>query len=278
VPYARRRVARRIISRLYKNGTQCCHIAALNAATFSRTIALLRSDINSPVRFARRVVACCAGPIAIGFAAPAAAQSVDSQIWIADTVSADIAKHVAASFDTTMRFSDAAHGLYQWARGGTIGVRTRGGTELLTGYQRVTDYSDGHVSKLEQRIREQVNYGFGRIGPGTLSGRLRVEERFRRGADGVGVRARTQLRYTLPLGNKTAPSLVLIHESFLELNDTRWGQRAGLRRVRDLVGLEVPIAKNVRIQAGYLNQYDFGLPGKRDAMANIFSLALAERF
>lgn len=199
-------------------------------------------------------------------------------MWIGDTLSADIAKGVPASLDTTLRFSDAAHGLYEWARGGTIGVRTHGGTELLTGYQRVTDYSDGHVSKLDQRIREQVNLSFGRIGPGTLAGRLRVEERFRRGGDGIGVRARTQLRYTLPLGNKTAPSLLLTHESFFELNDTSWGQRSGLRRVRHLVGLEVPLAKKLRVQAGYLNQYDFGVSGKRDAMANIFTLVLAERF
>src|SRR5207244_258541 len=127
--------------------------------------------------------------------------------------------------------------------------------------------------------REQISMSFGKLWLGTLSGRLRVEERFRRGADGVGLRARTQLKYNLPLAKKKgATALVLTHESFWEVNDTRWGQQSGLRRMRNLVGLDVPVSKKVRAQVAYLNQYDFGITGKRDAMANILALSLSARF
>lgn len=180
------------------------------------------------------------------------------------------------AIDTALRFGHTAHGLYEWARGGWIGVRTTGGTEFLGGYQRVTGYTDGHVSKLEQRVRQQITTNFGKIAGGTIGARLRVEERFRRGGDGIGVRARTQLRYNYPLDKSR--TLIVSHESFWELNDTSWGSRTGLRRMRNYVAIELPVARQLRAQVGYLNQYDFGLPGKRDAMANILSLNIGARF
>lgn len=214
----------------------------------------------------------------IGGAARASAQQVDTQIWIGETASVDVAKHVPVSLDSTLRFGDSAGGLYQWARGGFIGLRARDGTELMVGYQRVTDYADGRVTRVEQRMREQASIGLGKLWGGALSGRLRVEERFRSGYNAMGLRTRIQFRYIHPLGGHGSPALLLSHESFVELNDTGWGQRAGVRRMRNQIGLDVPLARGLRLQPTYLNQYDFALPGKRDLMANVFSLTANAHF
>jgi hypothetical protein len=226
-----------------------------------------------------RGLARCVGVATILSAVPSAAQTVDSQLWLGGSATVDIAKQVPLSFDTTLRFGDAAHGLYEWARGGMVGVRTDGGTELTGGYQRVTDYSNGDISRREDRLREQASFGIVKLWNGPITGRLRIEERFRHGGDGVGARARLQVRYIEhPFGSARVPSLLVSSEGFFELNDTSWGQQVGLRRMRNAIGLDIPVVKKLHFQAGYMNQYDFGITGKRDAMANIATIVAVARF
>ncbi|MBO9713208.1 DUF2490 domain-containing protein [Sphingomonas sp.] len=210
-------------------------------------------------------------------ATPAAAQDVDTQFWLSGSLQADVVSHLPVSLDTTARFGDAADGLYEWARGGFAGYRTDGDVELLGGYQRVTGYRGGQVTRLEQRIRQQVTVPVAKLFGGTLTSRTRIEERFRRGTGGMGLRIREQVRFTLPL-RKGGPSFMAWHESFLEANDTRWGSNAGLRRMRNYLGFELPLTRELRAQAGYLNQYDFGVGGKRDAMANVLLLSIGAKF
>jgi hypothetical protein len=149
---------------------------------------------------------------------------------------------------------------------------------ISTGYVRVPGYSNGDLTKMEDRPRQQVSFPLGKIGGGKLSGRVRLEERLRRDGNDVGLRLRPQIKYSLPFhpGSKTA--LVLSHESFVEVNDTDWGQNSGYARMRNAIGVKTPLNETISIEAGYLNQYDFGRNGAHDKMAHVATVALSLDF
>jgi hypothetical protein len=207
----------------------------------------------------------------------ARAQSVDTQLWTGASASAEIAPRVSATLDSTQRFGDAANGLYQLTLGSFVGYQIGEGTEVAAGYQRVSDYAGGHVSRVEHRARQQLTLPLAGILGGSLTGRLRTEERFRETSGDVGLRVRGQVRFARPF-RKGGPALVLTHESFVEVNDTDWGQASGYRRMRNAAALELPLSRELRLQGGYMNQYDFGTGGKRDAMANVITFSIGARF
>jgi hypothetical protein len=55
-------------------------------------------------------------------------------------------------------------------------------------------------------------------------------------------------------------------------NTTRWGQRAGYERMRNIVGVAVPLWRGVGADIGYLNQYRFARGGARAQMEHALSL------
>jgi len=210
-------------------------------------------------------------------ASPAHALSVDTQLWTGASASVEIAPRASATLDSTQRFGDRANGLYQLTLGTFLGYEIGEGTEVAAGYQRVSDYAGGRVLRVEHRARQQLILPLASLLGGRLAGRLRIEERFRETSGEVGLRARGQIRFTRPL-RKGGPALVLTHESFLEVNDTDWGQASGYRRMRNATALELPLSRELRLHAGYLNQYDFGTAGKRDAMANVITFSIGAKF
>jgi hypothetical protein len=111
---------------------------------------------------------------------------------------------------------------------------------------------------MEHRAREQVTFdNLARIGGCTLSGRLRLEHRWREGIDGTAWRFRPYIKYTLPFraGHKTA--LVLSHESFVNLNSTGFQGVEGEERMRNAIAITTPVARHVNLEVGYLNQHSF---------------------
>src|SRR3546814_3641158 len=102
--------------------------------------------------------------------------------------------------------------------------------------------------------------------------------RWSRDGDDIGLRLRPQIKYTLPLGTGSKTTLVLSHESFIQVNDTDWGQASGYARMRNAIGVKTPLSKVVSVELGYLNQYDFGLHGAHDKMAHAATVALSLGF
>lgn len=217
-----------------------------------------------------------AAAAALAAPCPALAQAHDAQLWIAGSGEVAVGDGAALSIESYARFGDAADGLYETSVGGFLGAAVGEGVTLSGGYQRVIRYADGDVTGIEQRARQQLAFPIAALGGGKLGGRLRVEQRFRAGQD-TGVRARARLQFSWPLGDG-APSLTLSHESFFELNDTDWGQQRGWRRMRNFVGIDLPLVPRVKAQAGYLNQFDRSTGGARDRMAHVLSLSLSAGF
>jgi hypothetical protein len=201
---------------------------------------------------------------------PALAQRTDEQLWLAANASAPIGDGARVTLESIGRFSDRAGGFFHSEFGALGSVTVTKGVEIAAGYRHVEDWDHGRALPNEERLRQIVTITLSK----RFATRLRLEQRFNSSGSGVGVRFRPQQRFTLPLGDK-GPTLFVTHEDFINLNDTRWGQRSGYERMRNAIGITVPLAKNLSTDIGYLNQYRFGRGRARDQMDHAMTLTLS---
>jgi hypothetical protein len=182
-------------------------------------------------------------------AMPALAQKHDGQFWLQVNTSVPISNELQLTVEQIARFSDQQEGLYQTEFGGLLGHRAARNIELGFGYRRV-DFFNGNTAAGEHRLRQHIVATFG-----PLTTRLRVDERFSSAGPGIGIRIRPLFRINHRLNDSVV--LFVSHESFLLPNSTRWGQRSGFERVRNIVGATVPIGNHIKADIGYLNQFRF---------------------
>ena len=212
--------------------------------------------------------------LAAAIAGPAQARD-DEQLWTTASATVKLADKWRLSQELTARFSDTRKGLYEIESNTLLGYRITDNVTLWAGYTHDPQYAGGDFTVLERRAREQVTIdNLAKIGRGKLSGRLRMEQRWRENIDGTGWRARPYLKYSLPLreGGKTA--LVLSNETFFNLNTTSFQQTEGLDRMRNLIAISTPVTKTMTLEAGYLNQHGFVRTGE-DSSDHVASLSLS---
>jgi len=210
----------------------------------------------------------------IAMAAPATA-SDDSQLWTGGNATAKLSDRWRLSEEITARFSDNRHGLYEIESNTLIGYRLSKIVTVWAGYTHDPQYSAGDFTVMERRAREQVTLdNFANLGPGRLSGRLRMEQRWRERTDGTGWRVRPYLKYALPLHKGGHTALVLSTEPFLNLNTTEFQRASGLDRARTFVGISTPFVKNLTADIGYLNQHTFVRRGP-DTDDHVASISLS---
>lgn len=213
--------------------------------------------------------------IGLALAAPATAAD-DAQLWTGGNVTVKLSDHWRLSEEITARFSANRNGLYEIESNTLIGYRINKIATVWAGYTHDPQYSGGDFTIMEHRAREQVTFdNFAQFGPGKLSGRLRVEERWRDGIAGTGWRVRPYIKYSLPLHKGGTTALVLSTEPFFNLNTTAFQRTDGLDRARTFVGISTPLMKNMSADVGYLNQHIFvrNGPHSDDHVASI-SLSL----
>lgn len=192
-----------------------------------------------------------------GIAAPAHAES-DFEQWLTLSAKADLSDSLMVQGEIITRFSDNDGGLYEAEAPVLIGYKLSKTTAIWAGYVHNPTYSDGDFVVMERRAREQITVdNFATIGSATLSGRLRFEQRWRDGIDGTGWRVRPYLKLAVPLGAKTAPTLNVTTEPFINLNTTSFQSTDGLDRVRNAISLSFPVGSALKLEAGYLNQHRF---------------------
>jgi hypothetical protein len=207
------------------------------------------------------------------FAAQPAWAASDSQLWTNGVVNVKLSDHWRLSEEVTARFSDKRNGLYEVESNTLLGYRLNKVVTLWAGYTHNPQYAAGDLTAMEHRAREQVTFdGFAMIGPGKLSGRVRLEQRWREHVDGTGWRVRPYLKYSLPIVGKTAFNLS--SEPFFNLSTTPFQRQSGLDRVRNLVTVSTPLLRNVTGEMGYMNQHGF-VRGAQDTSDNVAYLSLA---
>jgi hypothetical protein len=197
----------------------------------------------------------------------APASAADDHVWTAAFVNGPAAKdsRVLLWFDAHARFSEFPDDLSVTILRPGIGWRTSHAVDLWAGYARVVTRRAG--SDLEEdRLWQQSTYGIAKPLGGTLTGRTRLEQRFRGG--GTGWRLRQWLRFGRPIEG-TPFALVASNELFYGLNSTRWGQRDGFDQNRAFVGGAWQAAPRLRAEAGYLNHHVNGGPAPDRTMHNL---------
>ncbi len=214
-------------------------------------------------------LACAAAPALAG------ATEDDAQIWTALNASADLDTHVVLTIEGQVRLTDDASRLGQYVIRPSIGWKLNGTTTATLGYAHVHTDPIGPTESDEHRAWQQLSYRV--IGDGksvTVTGRSRLEQRWVEGASDMGWRYRQQLRLTAPLAGKVRA--VAWTEAFISLDDTSWGQRSGLDRWRNSIGIAAPLNSAISVEPGYINQW-VPRPGQ-DRIHHIANLSLSAKF
>lgn len=210
-------------------------------------------------------------------AVPAKAES-DFQQWLTTSAKVDVSDSMAVHTEFIARFSDSGGGLYETETPVLIGYKLSGAVMVWAGYVHNPTYADGTFILMERRAREQVTIeNLATLGGVALSGRLRVEQRWRDSTGGTGWRVRPYLKVAVPLGGKNATTLNLTTEPFINLNTTQFQSTQGLDRWRNAISLSFPVTSAVRLEAGYLSQHRF-VPGATDRGDHALTAALSASF
>lgn len=209
--------------------------------------------------------------------APALAQD-DFQQWLTLSAKVDVADKVSVQNELITRFSDDRSGLYEIENSLLLGYKLSKTVTAWAGYVHNPNYAAGDFTVMERRAREQVTIdNFANIGGASLSARVRLEQRWRDGSDGTAWRMRPYVKVGIPLGGKTAPTLNLSAEPFVNFNNTAFQSVDGLERLRSAIALALPVSKQLKLEAGYLNQRRF-VRGGPDTDDHTLTLSLGLSF
>jgi hypothetical protein len=200
---------------------------------------------------------------------PALAQQTDQQLWLQTNGSVELGDDDKVTLEAIGRFSDRAEGFTHAEAGILYTHKLASGIELSFGYRHVEDWNKGVAQPNEERLRQMILVPLG----SGFSGRLRFEQRFYSTGPEIGFRVRPRLGFETPIGSGGI-KLFATQEHFLNFNTTGWGQRGGYERMRNGVGLSIPLGGKVRGEVGYLNQYRFGRTGRRDQMDHAVTITL----
>ena len=212
-------------------------------------------------------------------ALPATAHaSEDEQLWTTTSATVKLSDHWRLQQEIVARFSNDRDGLYEVESNTLVGYKLNKQVTVWAGYTHDPQYDGGDFTVMEHRVREQVTVdNILKLGPVSVSARMRMEQRWREGIDGTAWRLRPYVKLTMPFkeGGKTA--LILSHESFIDLNKTNFQRVQGEERMRNLIAITTPLAKNVNAEIGYLHQHGFR-PDADDSNDNVASLSLSFSF
>ncbi|MDH2130831.1 DUF2490 domain-containing protein [Sphingobium yanoikuyae] len=212
-------------------------------------------------------------------ALPATAHaSEDEQLWTTTSATVKLSDHWRLQQEIVARFSNDRDGLYEIESNTLVGYKLNKQVTVWAGYTHDPQYDGGDFTVMEHRVREQVTVdNILKLGPVSVSARMRMEQRWREGIDGTAWRLRPYVKLTMPFkeGGKTA--LILSHESFIDLNKTNFQRIQGEERMRNMIAITTPLAKNVNAEIGYLHQHGFR-PDADDSNDNVASLSLSFSF
>ena len=193
--------------------------------------------------------------VALLAAAPAHAQTEQNgQAWFAVNAVTALSDKVDATLELHTRVDDSLTGLTQLLVRPSVSYKLNPNLALTAGYLFFRHDPEAGRTTNEHRVWEQIGYTILSRPDGLrLTGRTRLEQRFREGGD-TGWRVRQQVRVEAPLHTASKVNAVVWNEAFFGLNDTGWGPRAGFDQTRTFVGLNLPLIDRVRLEPGYLNQ------------------------
>lgn len=199
----------------------------------------------------------------------------DVQAWLVVAADAKVADKTAVIADVILRSRSNSVDVAQTI--GRIGVRqslARGWSAQVT-YGLVDSFVEGGSDRLEHRLGQNLAFPVAQWGDWRIDGRAGLEQRLQTSGGEWGWRARGRLRAAYPLSDKS--SLQLSEELIGSLNDTSWGQRAGLTASRTSAGVRFKINDRLGIAPSYNWQHIF-VPGATLTDSHIATLTIDAHF
>ncbi|TZG28167.1 DUF2490 domain-containing protein [Sphingomonas montanisoli] len=200
-------------------------------------------------------------------ASPSWARLEDEQLWLQINSTIPVTDRFRMTLEQIGRVGDRQSGLYETEVGILFRYRLSQHVELGGGYRHVNAYNGNRASD-EDRFRQHI---IGTWGPVMV--RFRIDDRINPRGNEIGFRIRPLVRINQKLNDRGLSAFVM-HETFYLANDTKWGQRRGFERMRNAVGINLPIVKRVNADVAYLNQYRFARFGAQAQMAHALSIQL----
>lgn len=224
-----------------------------------------------------KVWGCALGALLM-LAPGAATASDDPQQWTNLTATVAIDTHWRLQEDLVFRFSDQREGLYEIESNTLVGYAFDKHVAVWAGYTHDPQYTADAFTVMEHRAREQVTVDdFAKVLGGTLSARMRLEQRWREGLPGTAWRLRPYVKFRLPFNSRDKTALVLSHESFVDLNTTGFQRKEGEERMRNLIAISTKLDKHTTAEFGYLNQQSFVASGEAED-DHVASISLAFKY
>lgn len=215
--------------------------------------------------------------LAVPGVSPVQAATDDEQVWFQAIGQGSITGNIVYFAEIQSRFGNSMDGLDQMLIRPAIGVKLSDRLAVYQGYAYVRTPQAGGGETHEHRSFQQINWSLGRLVGGPLSSRSRVEQRWLSHGQDMGWRLRQMLRLAVPIHNEAkGPAALIYAEGFVALNDTDWGARKGVDRLRSFTGVELPMSGKSTIELGYLNQYVKNR-GRADDMDHVLLLTLQLR-
>jgi len=203
----------------------------------------------------RRISCGMAALFAASVASPAQATEDDFNVWLGQFATINATDKAYVRIEAQERFTNDADRLGQLLLRSLVGYRIDKDVNIGAGYAYVRTDPVGPAQLNEHRFYQELNVRLlSTEGGVTLDSRTRLEQRTFEEREDTSWRLRNffQLRVPVTQNNK----IVAYTEPFLDLNETGV-QRGGLSIWRNFVGLSIPLAKNIEVVPGYLNQHVF---------------------
>ena len=216
------------------------------------------------------VVIACAVP------SKAAATENDTGAWATGSLTDAFASGGSESrwrywVDAQARYFDLGSGITQYVVRPAIGYDITGNVSGWLGYARVRASNRAGDVVHENRYWQQVDWAARSWLGGSVSMRTRLEQRSLSISDDVGLVLRHQVGFSRPLSDDGRRYLALSVEPFVDLVDTDWGGSAGMAQNRAFAGLGWRLTRELRFEAGYMNQYVW-LDGRENLINHLLML------
>ncbi len=222
----------------------------------------------------RPILACALPALLLAMPVQAWAKS-DTHYWASSSVSVKLNDKFVLTNDSSVRSSDAK-GFYQAINHFMVGYKADKHITLTLGYTADFEHSHDTFTTTENRFRQQIaSDQLLMIGRAKLSGKVRLEERWRDGFAGTGWRMVPGARLAIPLGKKLM--LNLSEDVFFDLNTTGFQKTPGLDRTRNAVALGMPLAKHFTLELGYMEQHGF-VPAAEDTDDHVMTAKVIAAF
>lgn len=204
--------------------------------------------------------------LALAVAQPARALTHDGQQWTMLAVQGPTSSNLRVYVEVQPRFGTDFSRLDKVLLRPALGYAPEGEWSFWAGYAWQPIFTPTFLN--EQRLWQQAMHEW-RVAEGlTLWNRTRLEERFIQDVPQTAVRLRHQLRGLARLGGESSPwHFVWQEEVFYNVTGTDGGPRGGFDQNRTFVGIHREMTPQVRLEAGYLNNF-IHTPGPRDEGMN----------